>query len=305
MNTVPILRSKVAGVYRVSAIFFVLIALCSGTALAGFGGESPAATGANASLPSLEATTTATTATAQVGAAAQLGAVAPTSDVSAPEALAMTEAPSSGERMSLTTFSATPSSQFYYGGSYLGLSRLVLSRSAPALWVETSAGWAWSALCPQGSWTRMLIYVPRSGNLIIYEIYPTGTTQSTSLGRVYSGYRTIPFYGDMVGRHYSFVALDDVPSNAVLVDVISAPPRPAGGIPVGTQFSVSLSESPTTGYRWEVEYDNRIIRKVGDKFVQSSTGIGSSFGGSSDIQISVSSNVQLDGDSINVVGGSV
>ena len=44
---------------------------------------------------------------------------------------------------------------------------------------------------------------------------------------------------------------------------------------VGEEFAIALEANPTTGYRWEPEYDTSLVRLVEREFSSTGTGIGS------------------------------
>jgi predicted secreted protein len=44
---------------------------------------------------------------------------------------------------------------------------------------------------------------------------------------------------------------------------------------VGEEFVIALEASPTTGYRWEPEYDTLLVRLVDREFSAAGTGMGS------------------------------
>jgi inhibitor of cysteine peptidase len=44
---------------------------------------------------------------------------------------------------------------------------------------------------------------------------------------------------------------------------------------VGEEFIIALEANPTTGYRWEPEYDRSLVRLVDREFSTAGTGVGS------------------------------
>ncbi len=46
-------------------------------------------------------------------------------------------------------------------------------------------------------------------------------------------------------------------------------------VPVNESFTITLDSNPTTGYRWEVNYDEKFLELIFRKFHQLSGGIGS------------------------------
>lgn len=93
-------------------------------------------------------------------------------------------------------------------------------KNMPAFWVNTQAGWQWYATCPLGGWAQEIMFIPQTGTLGAYEIYPDRTTKFYSYGYATPGYHYIWFNGDTPGRHMSIITVDNIPSNAVAIDVI-------------------------------------------------------------------------------------
>lgn len=256
---------------RLLTVFLVLAFLGAGTASAGFGEKLSAA---EESLPSLSSST------------AEEGQAEPPASVDAKTAAVAAyseQAPPSSDQGKLLSYdveTGAPAS-VYYGGKYVGWSSFTATfpATSPAFWIATSGGWSWYATVPQGGWARELMYLPIDGNVDVYEIYPSGITQTTLIGTVSKGYHYIWFNGDVPGRHITIFALNGIASNAVMVDVTSAPPSPpkppAGAIEVGDEFTKSFSENPSTGYRWEADYDDSILTLEDDSFVPDSQGSGS------------------------------
>lgn len=199
--------------YYLLAIILTLCILGSGTALAGLS-ENQKAADRSASMP-------------EAGAIIESHAgdlpiiTAKTEDV--PAALCQ-QAPPSSQLKRLLRYDIESAGQtfIYYSGSYhpwKGFSGS-FPKNAPLFWAATSQGWSWYASLPRGSWVQELMYIPESGTLKMYEIYPTGMTQRYVLGFPSSGYYYIWFYGDAPGKHITIFTVDDEPSNAVMIDVL-------------------------------------------------------------------------------------
>lgn len=90
----------------------------------------------------------------------------------------------------------------------------------PLLWISTYNGWQWYAVCPSGAWVTEMMYVPRTGPVKLYEIYPDGTTKTYNYGWASVGYKYLWFYADTQGRHIAIFTVSDVASNAVTIDVV-------------------------------------------------------------------------------------
>ncbi|HSD56924.1 MAG TPA: hypothetical protein VLB04_01990 [Methanotrichaceae archaeon] len=111
----------------------------------------------------------------------------------------------------------------YYEGLYYPWDDFIEASSGkePFFWVESTLGWSWYASMPCGSWTRKLMYLPRGGSLKLYETYPDGKTRTYDYGWTRRGYKYLWFKGDSPGEHISIFTINDVPSNAVSIDVRS------------------------------------------------------------------------------------
>lgn len=92
-------------------------------------------------------------------------------------------------------------------------------KNVPMLWINTNDGWQWYSTCPLGSWLQQLMFIPNAGKLRLYETYPDKTVRYYDYGYATSGYHYIWFNGDTAGRHSQFITVDDMPSNAVDLDV--------------------------------------------------------------------------------------
>lgn len=135
-----------------------------------------------------------------------------------------TAAPPSSQQNVLLDFDvvASPPTSVYYGGKYIPYYEFSvgLSRTTPSFWVLTRGGWSVYATCPLGGWARYLMYVPYTGNLKMYELYPDTTVRFYNYGWTTRGFKYLWFIGDMPGRHISFITLTDRPSNFVTIDVV-------------------------------------------------------------------------------------
>jgi len=64
------------------------------------------------------------------------------------------------------------------------------------------------------------MFIPQTGSLGVYEVYPDRNTKYYDYGYATPGYHYIWFNGDTPGRHTLFITVDKIPSNAVAFDVI-------------------------------------------------------------------------------------
>jgi len=138
-------------------------------------------------------------------------------------ALYYTQAPPVSQQNVLMTYNiqAAPPAAVYYSGSYLPWTSFyqVFSANSPALWVASSAGWSWYATCPLGSWVQVLMYVPVTGTMKLYDLYPDGTTKYNSYGFATPGYKYRWFNANMPGRYMTMLTISDIPSNYITIDV--------------------------------------------------------------------------------------
>ncbi len=114
-----------------------------------------------------------------------------------------------------------PPTAVYYSGTYMPWTSFyqVFPANSPALWVSSSAGWSWYATCPVGSWVQVLMYVPVTGTMKTYDLYPDGNTKYYSYGFAAPGYKYRWFYADMPGRYITMLTIADIPSNYITIDV--------------------------------------------------------------------------------------
>lgn len=96
----------------------------------------------------------------------------------------------------------------------------IFPKNMPMLWANTQAGWQWYATCPLGGWAQEIMFIPQTGSLGVYEVYPDRNTKYYDYGYATPGYHYIWFNGDTPGRHTLFITVDKIPSNAVAFDVI-------------------------------------------------------------------------------------
>ncbi len=134
-----------------------------------------------------------------------------------------TQAPPAAQQNALLTYDVmtAPPVAVYYSGSYLPWTSFyqVFPANSPALWIASSAGWAWYATCPVGGWMQELMYVPVTGTMGVYDLYPDGTTKYYSYGFTSTGYRSRWFHADTPGRYMTMLTIADIPSNYIIIDV--------------------------------------------------------------------------------------
>lgn len=91
---------------------------------------------------------------------------------------------------------------------------------SPQLWIYTNSGMSDYIQCSPGSRLQEIMYLPRSGNLKVYEIYPGGDSNVHDYHQHPAGTFYPRFYADTPGRHIQYFTLDDEESNSITVDVI-------------------------------------------------------------------------------------
>jgi len=135
-----------------------------------------------------------------------------------------TQAPPTSQQQVVVSYDveSNPPTAIYYSGTFMPWANFYKSFPAksPNLWVATSAGWSWYAVCPVGGWIQNLMYVPNSGIMRLYEFYPDGSVQLHSYGFSTRGYKYIWFYADTPGRHMALFTIYDKPSNYIVIDVM-------------------------------------------------------------------------------------
>jgi hypothetical protein len=133
------------------------------------------------------------------------------------------QAPPVAQQNVLLTYNiqTAPPTAVYYSGAYMPWTSFyqVFPANSPALWVSSSAGWSWYATCPVGSWVQVLMYVPVTGTMKLYDLYPDGTTKYYSYGFTTPGYKYRWFNANMPGRYITMLTIADIPSNYITIDV--------------------------------------------------------------------------------------
>jgi hypothetical protein len=92
-------------------------------------------------------------------------------------------------------------------------------KNAPMLWINTQGGWQWYSTCPLGGWLQEVIFIHEKGNLRMYESYPDQTVVYYDFGIAAPGYHYLWFNGDTPGRRSQLITVNDMPSNALVLDV--------------------------------------------------------------------------------------
>ncbi len=109
----------------------------------------------------------------------------------------------------------------YIGGAAVPLSSYQIDLGK-YLWIEGNNGLSQYASINQYTSISLLAYTSTGGQGEILEIYPSTSNQGTSQRTYFNfnpGYNRIPYRGDVVGKHYLLFAMNDQPSNAIIIDV--------------------------------------------------------------------------------------
>jgi len=119
--------------------------------------------------------------------------------------------------------------RIYFGSgqeiTYTQYQSAMASTRGNELWIQKSQDWSQYAIVPAGTGMQFIAFAPAGGQADYYEILQTDA-QSITSKRVnfYAGYNSINFLADKVGRHVLLFVLNNQPSNAIIVDVISQAP---------------------------------------------------------------------------------
>jgi hypothetical protein len=150
----------------------------------------------------------------------------------------------------------TPS-RIYYGTGQ-GLAYSQYSSMTPSktndLWVQGATNWTQYVVSPVGTWLQLVANAPVGGAAGFYEMIQTSTTSSKyNTYQFNSGYNTMNFYADQVGRHTLYFVVNNQPSNVVVVDVFAQaqPGTGTGGVvPIAGQNQpiVLGGNTPSSNY---------------------------------------------------------
>jgi len=155
---------------------------------------------------------------------ADLGAPANVaSDAGSDVALYTDQAPSEEAIGILSTseIESNPPTYMYLNGDYMSWNDFAMSfpGSQPGLWIKRAVGWSMYATLPWGGWTQVLIYLPKSSSVYMYEIHPSGFVSAYKLGHYKSGFYTLWYLADEPGRHTCVISTKSGYSNQIIIDV--------------------------------------------------------------------------------------
>jgi len=122
------------------------------------------------------------------------------------------------------------------------------SATSPArgneLWIQKHMDWSQYAIVPQGAGMQFIAFAPAGGKADYYQIHETGVQKITAKQvNFFAGYNSLNFLADKMGRHIILFVLNNQPSNAIIIDVISQPPT----APSESQMQPGSDMSPAFG----------------------------------------------------------
>lgn len=136
----------------------------------------------------------------------------------------------------------TPTKIYLGSGQQVAYSQYATSVSSSRgneLWIQGPSEWSQYLVCPTGTGIQLVAFSPAGGQADFFDIVQTNTVNATSKRyQFYSGYNSMSFVADQLGRHILMFVVNNQPSSAVIVDVISAPPV-VQSQPVMTQPAVT------------------------------------------------------------------
>ena len=118
----------------------------------------------------------------------------------------------------------TPSRIYFGTGQPLPYTQYVstVPSRTNELWVQGATDWSQYVVSPLGTWLQLVAYAPVGGSAGFYEIVQTDTTAPKyTIYQFYSGYNTMYFNADQMGRHILLYVVNNQPSNVVIVDVFA------------------------------------------------------------------------------------
>jgi hypothetical protein len=141
-------------------------------------------------------------------------------------------------------------SRIYFGNgrdvTYTQYQSAIATARGNELWIQKGLDWSAYAIVPAGTGMQFIAFAPVGGQADYYEIQQTDALNITSKRiNFYSGYNSLNFRADTVGRHVLLFVLNNQPSNSIIVDVISQAP-PAVQTPAVGQMPPSSNMPPAS-----------------------------------------------------------
>ncbi|MGB4697834.1 MAG: hypothetical protein WBH08_08310 [Methanothrix sp.] len=142
-------------------------------------------------------------------------------------------------------------SRIYFGSgkeiAYTQYQSAMAASRGNELWIQKGADWSQYAIVPAGSGIQFIAFAPVGGQADYYWILQSDSLNITSKRLdLYPGYNSLNFKADEVGRHIILFVLDNQPSNAIIIDVISQAP-PAQQTTVAADMPPSTNNPAASG----------------------------------------------------------
>jgi hypothetical protein len=152
----------------------------------------------------------------------------------------------------------TPTKIYLGSGQQVAYSQYTTSVSSARgneLWIQGPSEWSSYVVCPAGTGLQLVAFSPAGGPADFFEIIQTNTVNATAKRyQFYSGYNSMNFVADQIGRHILMFVVNNQPSSVVIVDVISPAPPVVQSQPIATQAAMTgtvvnagSSQTQTTG----------------------------------------------------------
>ena len=138
--------------------------------------------------------------------------------------------------------------RIYFGNgrdvTYTQYQSAIATARGNEMWIQKGLDWSAYAIVPAGTGMQFIAFAPAGGQADYYEIVQTDALNITSKKvNFYSGYNSLNFRADKVGRHVLLFVLNNQPSNSIIVDVISQAP-PAVQTPAASLMPPSSNMPP-------------------------------------------------------------
>jgi hypothetical protein len=146
----------------------------------------------------------------------------------------------------------TPSRIYFGSGrdvTYTQYKSFASSAEGNELWIQKGPDWSQYAIVPEGTALQLIAFSSAGGQADYFDTLQTDSASVTSK-RVsfYSGYNSMSFVADKSGRHILLFVLNNQPSNAIVIDVISEAPPAVQNAVQTTTITPSTTTLPTTNY---------------------------------------------------------
>lgn len=170
------------------------------------------------------------------------------------------------------------------GITYTQYQSFVSTTKGNELWIQKGADWSQYAIVPTGTALQLIAFSAAAGQADYFDTLQTDSASVTSK-RVtfFSGYQNMNFVADKVGRHILLFVINNQPSNAIVIDVISeAPPATQTTAQTGmptTSGAASAATSATTTYNGKTTSTGSVSQTSSSSVSQTSgTTYGATYG---------------------------